>query len=170
MSAVLYALALVAVLAAPSLLAFYPAGYDHMMPAHLGAFVLATAVLAAFGRRRARHGGRPARAGAILGAVGGAAGAALSQWLMHTPPATRAFVADLAAHGVPPRAALIMHQLHLLTSAVLTAFIAAVFYGAFGLVAAWWGGRLAARPRPDDDARSEESRQAARPLKAGPST
>lgn len=171
MSAVLYALGLVAVLAAPALLAFYPAGYDRMMPAHLAAFVLAAAILAAFGRRRARRGGRPARAGFVLGAVAGAAGAALSQWLMHTPAATRAFVADLAAHGVPPQAALIMHQLHLVTSAILTALIAAVFYGVVGLVAAWWGGRLvAARPRRGTDRPDAERRQPDRRLKAGPST
>ncbi|MCL8207881.1 MAG: hypothetical protein K6V97_07420 [Actinomycetia bacterium] len=168
MAAVLYALALVAVLAAPALLAFYPAGYDRMTPAHLAAFVVATALLAAFGRRRAHRGGRPARAGLVLGAVAGTAGAALSQWLMHTPPATQAFVADLAAHGVPPRAALIMHQLHLVTSAVLTALIAAVFYGAVGLVAAWWGSRFAPQaPRTGNDRREETDR---RRLKAGPST
>lgn len=138
---ILFVLALLVVLVAPAALSLTPAGYDFMPPAHVVAFVLAAIVLVWMGRAFQRRGHHATRRGLGVGAMGGALGALGSQVLMHTPAATAAFVVDLAGHGVPPAAALTIQHLHMTTSAILTALIATVFYGALGAIAGWWGAR-----------------------------
>lgn len=141
MLTLLFILALLVILIAPSALSLTPAGYDFMPPAHVVAFVLAVMVLVWVGRVFQRRGRHATRRGLVVGAMSGALGALGSQMVMHTPAATAAFVADLAGHGVPPAAALTIQHLHMTTSAILTAFIAMVFYGVSGAVAGWWGAR-----------------------------
>jgi hypothetical protein len=143
------------------LLALMPGGYDLMNAAHLIVFVLAVILLVGLGRRARRRGRRASRIGFWVGGAAGAAGALGTAALEQTPTATRAFVADLATHGVPPAAALTLHGLHLYTATGLTALLGGGGYALLGAVAAWWGSRTAVpspppprtpdRPRPKED-------------------
>jgi hypothetical protein len=138
---VLYSVALVVVFMLPSLLSLTPDGYDLLPAAHLLTFLLAVILFVWLGRRRGLCGRPAGRTGLIVGAVAGALGALGTTWVMHTPPATAAFVRYLAARGVPPAAAVTMHNLHLVTTTALTALMAGGFYAVVGAFAAWWGAR-----------------------------
>jgi len=143
----------------PSLLSLIPAGYGIMSPAHLITFLVGVVLLVWLGRWRGRRGRRAGRTGLCVGAAAGALGTVGTAWVTHTPPATRAFVTYLGAHGVPPLAAVTLHNLHLVTSTALTALMAAGFYGVVGGFAAWWGARPFLKRAPDPSG-----------LKEGPST
>ena len=144
-------------LAAPGLLALTPDGYDLMNSAHFVALLFAVVVLVWLGRHQARRGRRAARVGFWVGMLAGAAGSLGAAAILETPPAVAAFVRYAGANGVPPAAAVTLHQLHLVASTVLNALLAAGFYGFLGAFAAWWGGRTVRPLSP-------------RPAKADPST
>lgn len=138
---IVFLVLLIMVFVAPSVLSLTPSGYNLMPTAHLIAFVASVVVFVWMGRTLRKRGPVKARVGLVIGAIGAALGALGSQWVMHTVPATDAFVAAVTVHGVPRAAAITLHNLHAVTSALLTAVMAAVFYGMVGLIATWWGSR-----------------------------
>ncbi len=142
---VLFAVLLAILIAAPGLLALSPRGYDLMNSAHFVVLLLTIAAQVGLGRRQARRGRRAGRVGALVGMAAGAAGSLGAAVITETTPALSAFVQYAGRNGVPPTAAVTMHQLHLVTSAVLDALLAAGFYGVLGGFAAWWGGRASGR-------------------------
>lgn len=146
-----------ALAAAPGLLTLTPRGYGLMNSAHFVVVLLAVVLLVWLGRYQARHGRRAGRVGLVVGALGGAAGSLGAAAIMQTSPAVAAFVQYVAANGVPPAAALTMHQLHFVASTVLNAVLSAGLYGLLGAFASWWGARTVIRARQ-------------RAVRAGPST
>ena len=136
-----WTLMLAAVFTVPSCLYLWPAGYDMAGAAHLVTFLAAVILLTRVGRGARKQERRPSRTGLAVGAAAGALGALGSAAVSHSVPANTAFLAYLAQRGVPAPAAATLHALYAAPTALLTALIAAVFYGVVGAFAAWWGAK-----------------------------
>lgn len=146
LSIALYTVFLLAAWVSPTLLTLSRYTYGITSAAHFVTFLVSVVLFVLLGRSVQKPGRRRLVTGLGVGALVGAAGTGLSELLRHTPPAERAFVAHLP--GVPEPAAYTMLQLHAWVSALLSAGIFAVLFGAFGAVATWWGGLTAKKRRP----------------------
>ncbi|MDA8204920.1 MAG: hypothetical protein M0Z36_02555 [Thermaerobacter sp.] len=135
----LYALFLLVAWSAPSLLTLSRYTYGITTGAHFVTFLVSVVLFVLMGKSLRKRHKKNFWPGFWTGAGVAAIGTGITQYIRHLPRAQEAFLSQLP--GVPPQAARTMLELHVVTSAILSALMFAILYGGLGAIATWWGGR-----------------------------